>query len=187
MKDRNQLKMGLVTLNTDDTENFPQAQMTYLGKTANVPLVQPYGLTSRPPEGKETLVAIFQVQGQEQNRLGIPFTPRLRKRGLKPGEVVLENMLAKTYMYMKENGDLEIVIAKDLIETVKNITITGVDAVINLNNLTINATQITINSKLTVNGDTDFHGKLSSNNKNISNTHTHVGVMVGPSNTGVVT
>jgi phage gp45-like len=142
---RNQNKIALSTLNTDDSEEIPQAQASYLGKTADITLVMPYGLTSRAPQGK-SLLAMLNQQGNESARLAIPFAPLARKRNLKDGETVLENMLSGAYMYLKENGDLEVVIPRHITQTSKNITVTADDVSLSLQTVTATTKAISLNA-----------------------------------------
>jgi hypothetical protein len=53
--------------------------------------------------------------------------------------------------------------------------------------VTINATDIKINGKLTVVGDIETTGTLKNNTKNVGSTHTHSGVTTGSGNTGAPT
>jgi hypothetical protein len=53
--------------------------------------------------------------------------------------------------------------------------------------VTINATNININGKLTVVGDVETTGTLKNNTKNVGSTHTHSGVTTGSGNTGAPT
>lgn len=190
MNKKNIIKIGQVTLNTDDTEDFPTVQAFFNGKPADVFLVQPYGLTSRPPQDS-SMVALLSQQGNEGARMGIQFCPSFRSRGLKSGEVVLENMLAGSFYYLKSDGDLVINIPKNISETCKNITINAEDVNATFLNVTINATKITLNSEIVINGKTTINGDiattglLTNNDIDISSTHTHGGVTVGGGNSAV--
>lgn len=53
--------------------------------------------------------------------------------------------------------------------------------------VTINATDIKINGKLTVAGDVATTGTLTNNSKNVGSTHTHSGVTTGSGTTGAPT
>jgi hypothetical protein len=53
--------------------------------------------------------------------------------------------------------------------------------------VTINATNININGKLTVVGDVETTGTLKNNTKNVGSTHTHSGVTTGSGTTGAPT
>ena len=118
------IKLCSIKKNSSDTETYPSSQIQYLGSVADAVQIQPYGLTSRPPDTK-SMGVMFNIQAQEQNRMFIAFCSKLRKRGLKAGETVLENMLSGGYLHLKSDGTLEINIPKDLIETVKNINVTS--------------------------------------------------------------
>jgi len=200
----NQVKLSQLKLNTDDQEQFPSAQVSYMGKVCNVTLVQPYGLIGRAPVNN-SLVTLFNQQGHESARLGIASCPQLRKKGLVDGEVGLQNVLTGGFLLMDSKGTMTIVIPKDLIETVKNITITGEDANLTLNNITvtgkdlnaslqnvtINATKITLNAEVVINGKTTIAGNvattgtLTNNAVDVGSTHTHGGVTTGGGTTGV--
>ena len=118
------IKLCSIKKNSSDTETYPSSQIQYLGSVADAVQIQPYGLTSRPPDTK-SMGVMFNIQAQEQNRMFIAFCSKLRKRGLKAGETVLENMLSGGYLHLKSDGTLEINIPKDLVETVKNINVTS--------------------------------------------------------------
>lgn len=157
----NLIKLALVTRNSDDSEHFPQFQIQYLNKVANASILLPYGLPSRPIPG-ETLCLVFNIQGQEENRIAIPLATTNRKKDLKDGEVALYNEATKGEVYLKENGDLVISVPKDLIQTSKNITITGEDANVTLANVTATADNIEITCPLsTFNGNVAITGQLA--------------------------
>lgn len=124
MSDPNQIKLGKVTRNSSDEEPIPKLQITYLEKVADAALLLPYGLTSRPIPG-DTLCLVINIQGQEENRIAIPLGSTKRKKGLKDGETVLENQKAGSFLYMREDGTLEIQIPQDLLTIVKAIAITA--------------------------------------------------------------
>jgi len=199
----NNIKLAKVTLNTDDTEQFPQMQTTYMGKVCNVALLQPYGLTSRPPS--DALCVVLNQQGQEGNRMAMAFSPKQRSTGLLAGETKVENMVSGVKMYLTNDGDLVIDAPRDMVSTIIRDLITAAKtATVNvqetaditvLQKITINAAELELNIPLiTINGAvmnvtaaTAFTGALTSNGYNISNTHTHSDVTTGLDDTGVVT
>ena len=83
---KNEVKLSQLTLNTNDQEQFPTAQVTYMGKVCDVALIQPYGLIGRAPI-KDSLVTLFNQQGSESARLGIATCPQKRQKGMVEGEV----------------------------------------------------------------------------------------------------
>ena len=118
----NLIKLAKLTLNTADDEQFPVMQITYLNKVADSTILLPYGMSAKGIPN-DTLCLVLSIQGMEENRISIPLATTNRKKGLKDGEVVIENEATGGYLYQKEDGDLEINIPKDLLENVKNITI----------------------------------------------------------------
>lgn len=81
----------------------------------------PYGLTARPPN--DTLCLVINIGGQEENRIAIPLGTTKRKRGLKPGETVLENQITESFLYLREDGTLEVEIPENLETRVKAISV----------------------------------------------------------------
>lgn len=174
----NSIKISQLTLNTDDSEQFPMAQVTYLGKVCNVVMVNPYGLIGRAP-AKDSLAVLFNQQGHESARLGIMTCPQKRKKGLKDGESGIENVLTGNYVFLKENGDTEIFTKKDLIAAITE-NIIATFKVMNLTGTTINiAADVNLTGKLYTTGE------LKNNSKFVGSTHVHSGVQSGGSNTNV--
>lgn len=124
MTDKNQIKIAKVTKNTNDSEIFPEFQITYLKKVSDAAILLPYGLTARPIAG-DTLCLVFSIRGNEGNRIAIPLGTTNRKKGLKDGEVVLENQKIGSYLYLDEAGNLNVNLPKDLIEIVKSVSVTA--------------------------------------------------------------
>lgn len=216
MKNRNEIKIAKVTLNTDDSEQFPQMQTTYMGKVCDVALIQPYGLTSRPPS--DALAVVLNQQGQEGTRMAVAFSPNLRSTGLKAGETKLENMVSGVKVYLTNDGDMIIDVPRDMTATVirdilasaktatvnitEKLTINANELEINVPTIEINATDLTINTTsfaintttmdiaattINISATVNFTGALTSNGYNISNTHRHSDVTSGLSDTGEVT
>ena len=70
----NMIKRSTTTLPVDDANDFQVVQVSYMGKTADIENVLPYGLCSSPPVG--SLALMFNIQGQEENRAGVANSPR---------------------------------------------------------------------------------------------------------------
>ena len=51
---------------------------------------------------------MWNVNGQEENKVGIGNTPQIRFKDLKEGEVVVGNPLTRSFIKFKENGDVQI-------------------------------------------------------------------------------
>jgi hypothetical protein len=80
-------KRAAITKPDKDDGNYHIAQVDYMGKVCDVEIITPYGLYSNTP--KDGVAIIWNVQGQEENRVGISNTPKTRFKDLKPGEVVV--------------------------------------------------------------------------------------------------
>lgn len=119
----NGIKRAYISLVGSDSNQFQTTQINYLGKTADMEVIYPYGLCANPPAG--SLVLLFNVQGQEENRAGIANLPNQRFKNLKAGEVVVGNYLTGSYIKLLENGNIEINAAGGDINVTGNINVTG--------------------------------------------------------------
>lgn len=155
---KNLLRWAKITMTGDDSASFPIQQVTYLGKTADAYVLFPFGLHANLTE--DSLVAMFAMHGQEENRVVIGGTPTKRPT-LAGGEVALYHPDTLYMIKFDTNGDLLI--------TAPNVQFTG---------------NVVIDGNLTVNGDTALGANVTSNGVNISDTHVHSGVQSGASNTG---
>jgi len=139
---------------TDDTGNFRSAVVEALGKSQKVQAFSPYGLCSNPPD--DSLAIAFNILGIAANTVAIIDDPKNRKKGLAKGEVAIVNYLTGTFIYLKENGGIDVEIEQG---PFVNIT---PDGTINLNNasgsivtmspsggVTVSAVSTTINSTTT--------------------------------------
>lgn len=115
------IKQAVITLVTSDTSAYPQGQAKYNGKTTEYNRLSPYGLDSNPPSGVS--VILLSSQGQEAVKFGIASDFLGRKKGLKEGEVALYNTLTKSFVFLKENGDVEINTPNLIVEG--NLEVTG--------------------------------------------------------------
>ena len=122
----NLTKRATLTKVSKDDSNYHIAQVDYLGKVCDVELITPYGLySSLPLDGTVTL---WNVQGQEENRVGIGNTPELRYKDLKPGEVVVGSPQTKSNAKFLTDGSIVITGKTNTVITVDtngNVTIVG--------------------------------------------------------------
>jgi len=211
---RNMTRRSVITLAGDDAGDYPVQQITYLGKATECEMISPYGLHANLPVGV-TLLTTWSVQGQEDNRVGMGYTPKLRPKELPEGELVLYHPLTGSKIHYKNNGDIDIDVTGDngdLNVTIKkdlNITVNGnasinvvgnaavdidgdaaidIDGTATVDCPTTNWTgDINLTGKLNINGDLEVSGSstlsatVTSNGKDISDTHTHVGSPTAPS------
>jgi phage gp45-like len=167
MVDRNSIKLGKVTKNTNDAEKFPTFQISYLGKVSDAAILLPYGLTSRPMPD-DTLCLVFSIQGQEENRIAVPLGTTNRKKGLKDGETVLENSDTGAFLYLDEDGNLRVNIPKDLIQIVESVSVTASGSIaisatgaaaLTASGLTITAPTVVLSGSLQVGTGFGCNGK----------------------------
>lgn len=159
----NGIKRAFVSLVGSDSEAFQTTQISYLGKTADTEVIYPYGLCGNPPTG--SLVLLFNVQGQEENRAGIANLPNKRFKNLKAGEVAVGNYLTTSVVKFLENGNIEVFCQNNEIITITqnaNITIGGSSTVNIVGTATINCPTTTINGDVNINGNLNVLGDSTS-------------------------
>ena len=150
---RNMIKFVSVTLSGDDNLDYPQSQVTSMaGKVFDQANLWHYGYGANPPVN--SLGVTFTILGQEENRAGICIAnPEIRVKNLQEGEVYIGNLLSKTFILFKENGNIVITLSDEQKITIKQdeIDITG-SYTVNLDDkLTINSSEAEINVSGNVN------------------------------------
>jgi phage gp45-like len=153
----NMIKRCVVTLPSDDKDQFPRAQISYFGKPGNSEEIYPYGIGGVAPKGSTGIV--FSIRGDEGNRAHIATATDLRIKNLKEGETYAGNLVSGSVYIFKENGDWDVTITKD-----GNLTFNG-----DLN--------ITVNGNVTVNsgGNVDVS---ASGDANVNATNVNLGSKV---------
>ena len=210
------IRRAIVTLAGEDSGDFPVQQIKYLDKPGNCEMISPYGHHANLPANNECLVTTWSVQGQEDSRVGLGYTPKLRPKNLPEGEVVFYHPTAKSRVQFKNNGDIEIDATGDngsVIFTIKkdlNITISGDANITVAGNAGIDVSgtstvtcpttnwagdinidgSLDITQNIDVAGATTLSATVTSNGKDISDTHKHGGSATAPNgpitNTGTV-
>lgn len=160
---RNLLRWVRVTKpGLDIPSKFHIQQIEYLGKLGDALMIFPYGLHANLPEN--SFGVMFSIQGNPDNRGVIAWVPKGRPK-LEGGEVAFYHPPTDAFMIWRENGDLDIKTGND---GTSKINITS-------DNVTITAPTVTINGDLIVTGSTTLSNVVTSNSKDISDTHTHTG------------
>lgn len=220
------VRRAVVTGGANNDQNFAVQQVSFFTSVSDCQMLFPYGMyaNATSPEEADTLVAMFSVEGVEENKIGIPYAPMKRPRDLEQGEVAFYHPNTNTFIKYRNNGDLEIATGPNApnSETTGNLIINCNDATINVandalisagNNITITATadvnvtcdnatmtistlatfdvpnatftgSVKIDGDLEVIGTTTLGSTVTSNSKDISDTHSHVGSPTAP--TGVI-
>jgi hypothetical protein len=171
----NMIKRAVVTNPGDDSGEFPVTQVSYLGKAADIETIFPYGMSANMP--KDSIVLLFNVQAQEENRAGIGYRHDLRPKNLKEGEVVFGNFLKGTTIFFDADGNIKIV---GDVELTGNLDITGDMTLTGDMDVT---GDVAITGAHDVTGNATVSGTLTIGGTNFA-THTHSGVTSGSSNTG---
>lgn len=164
-KIKNIIRWARITASGIDTRQYPVQQVEYKGKVGDCLMIFPYGHHANLTP--ESLVAMFAVEGDPNNRAGIGWTPTNRPV-LAAGEICIYHPPSGSIIKFNAAGGIDITAVED-------VTLTAQDMTINLDNLNVNCS-----------GTAAFTGALTSNGKDISDGHAHSGVMSGGSNTGPV-
>lgn len=188
----NMIKRAVITLAGTDDKQIPIQQITYNGKVADAEIIFPYGVHANLSADNNTFCIVFAVEGQEDYRAAMGYTPGLRPKPLAEGEVVFYHPLTQSKTHYRnngdididvtgENGDFNITIKKDLNITVGgdvNIEVTGTATV------TAPTTNwegdINLDGNIDVTGATSLSATVTSNGKDISDSHTHSQPDTGP-------
>jgi lipopolysaccharide export system protein LptA len=91
---------------------------------------------------------MFNVNGQEENRVGIIYSPQNRFSELSPGEVAVGNQVTQSYIKFDDEGNIEIISTSDL-----NVTVTGNVNLSVQGNVNVTATTTTINGDVNLGGE----------------------------------
>lgn len=164
---QNLIKYCTTSNDSNDSDQLPVQQITYLGKAGDAYVLLPYGFHANPPKG--FLGLLLSVLGQEDNRVFIPLSPKERPT-LESGEVVMYHPLTGDKVHFLNDGTIEITSQSKVTLNVPDAELTG---------------NLTVKGNTTVEGDTTLGANVTSNGKDISDTHQHSGVTSGGANTGV--
>jgi phage gp45-like len=154
-KVKNLIKKATQTLPVDDSDNYPTAQITFLGQTQTARLITSYGFVSSPPVGSEWI--IFNLRANSDDKMGIanPYGNRFKgpdSGGIKEGEAGIYNIKTGNYIFFNSESDTievckknkSITIDEDLNITAKNVTINA------SGNVTLNGGTVNISSNTTI-------------------------------------
>lgn len=144
-------RIGKVTNNLEDSGAFPSIQTDSLGGPDDYIQANPYGVSSHPPLNNYGVIIPFGCDGDaKKNEMFFPISGDNRIKGLAVGEFVCGNWVAKSYIYFKEGGDIEIISANNL-----TVNTTG--------SVDITASSTTITSDVTIDGNLTVTGSINGN------------------------
>ncbi len=115
------IKQGYLSLVSDDTNAYPQAECVSMGKRSKFIRLSVYGICSNPPEKSHIL--LLSGQGGESDKFGICNDYLGRMKGLKEGEVALFNTKSGSYVLLKADGGIDV--SGDEISITGNVAIDG--------------------------------------------------------------
>lgn len=162
----------------DKKLNFPEQQCSFIGRIGDYTIVYPYGMYCDLPN--ETFLR------EVGSGAAIPVTVK-RDSDAARGEIVLFNPVTTTRVILRNNGDVDI-LASD-----GDVNVNAVNINMTSENMKLEATtQMDIISPIiNIDGGIASTGTMTSNGKDISDTHTHDGSPTSPdgpvTDTGTVT
>lgn len=111
------IRWAVISGFSDDNTPFPVHKMEYMGRVADAVAWYPFGYHANP--GANTLSLILAVNGDFENRVSLPGSPKERLDPLMPtplaeGEVIMYHPATKSYIHFKADGDIEINSQKDV-------------------------------------------------------------------------
>jgi len=151
------VKLAQILSSDDSNSGAPLLMLQINGGESLGVMVQPYGITSLPPN--DTFAVVLPINGEESNKMALAVDLAGRQKNLKPGDAVLENTVTGAFIYLDFNGDINIVAP----------------------NRNVNIAAATVNITANVN----ITGGFTVNGKNLSETHFHIN-SGGVGNGGVV-
>jgi len=120
------LGVGRQTADTNETPNTPTVQVALAADElrSDVPIMQEYGLASRPVPGADLLVAFI---GGDRTRGVVVATgdQRGRPRDLQPGEVCLFHPSTGSRIWLKADGSIALVPANGKTAATGDLTVIG--------------------------------------------------------------
>jgi phage gp45-like len=143
------LKRGKTTLPGNDA-NLQTVQVQYLNKVTVADIVNPCGFAHNPLAGQ--LVILLNMQGVEDNMACIVTDQLTRTQKLSPGETILYNTMTQSFIYLKNDGSIEL--SAPLVTI--NAAVTNVNGTLNING-SLNAVDgAVITGDLSVSGQTSL-------------------------------
>lgn len=167
------LKIGWakITAAGDSVAKFFTQQITYRNKVSNVLVVYPYGYHANA-KVDESLVLMFGVNGDSENKAGIPFQPNIRP-DLKEGEVAIYQPGTNTVIKFLQNENIVINTDKDIEAACDNMTVTAATKVTVTAPNTEFVSDVKVTGNFEVTGSSTLSSTVTSGGKDISDSHGH--------------
>lgn len=117
-KIKNIIKQVVCSLSDKDSSIYPKNQVFANDKTSQVNRWSIYGYCYNPPE--QTLGLAFCSQGKESTKFVLFNNPTDRKKELEPGEIAIYHAQSGNYLYLKNDGGIEIKSNSDITLNAEN-------------------------------------------------------------------
>jgi len=154
-----------ITKAGDNVAQWFTQQITYRGKVSRCLVVYPYGYHANAKPDNESFVLMMHVNGNAADKAGIPFNPFVRP-DLAEGEVAIYQPGSDTLIkFLADGAGIEIVNSTKVNITCPEVEMSG---------------NLIVNGNIDVEGDTTLSSTVTSNGKDISDTHTHAGSATAP-------
>jgi len=170
------LRWARVTMAGTDSQQFPVQQIAYMDKTADSYVLFPFGMHANVDA--DALALLFAVNGDDSNKAILPLDPDNRPKPLAAGEVAFYHPATGSIIHFRASGDMDIDVIKKAQGSI-NITAVKVNIVAS-DFVNITTPKTNIIGDLDVSGDTTLGAIVTSNGKDISNSHTHIGSPTAP-------
>ena len=182
----NSIKRSVIAeASSDDQGSRAIQKISYRGALGKSEMIFGYGHHANVPP--DALCVTFIVAGDPENRATIPMSGKERVKGLTENEVIFFHPVTKSFIHFRSNGDIDIHGTKNInwiVDGDFNLTVAG-DLNYNITgDFNITAPLTKVNGNFEVTGITTLGATVTSNGKDISDTHKHSGVTTGTGETG---
>lgn len=121
---RNIVRVGKITGPANNSDQFPVQQLTFKGKVADTLMVFPFGVYANVST-EDALALFFSIDGNEENRAAIAYTPQKRPTDLANGEIAVYHPATASFIKFRNTGDIEIESTADVNLEGANVNITA--------------------------------------------------------------
>lgn len=104
---KNIVRAGKITGPADNSKQFPVQQISFKGKLADTLMVFPYGVYANVSTD-DALALMFAIDGNEENRAAIAYTPQKRPTDLANGEVAFYHPFSNSFIKFRNDGTIAI-------------------------------------------------------------------------------
>ena len=162
---RKTIRRAIVIAGGLDNKDFPIQKVSYMGKTANVEIIFPYGMSANL--SNDSLLVLLSLMGNSENKVAFGGDVKNRIKNLEQNEVVFYHPITKSKVYFKNNGDI------DIESPTANVNINANQ------DISVTATNINLTGSVNITGDLDTQGNvtntgtLTNNGVNVGSTHNH--------------